>query len=85
MIEGGELPLVNYPAIHISFLRGSCTAELPVASLACRRTIGGESCDGISSEPPVGVVSGDAQIFDRHCAPGTAARRNKGDNSYYAF
>jgi hypothetical protein len=43
-----------------------------------------ESCDGISSQPSVGVVSGDAQILDRHCETNTAVRRNKDDNSHYA-
>jgi hypothetical protein len=34
--------------------------------------------------PPVGVVSGDAQIPDRHCATDKAVRRNADDISYYA-
>jgi glyoxylate carboligase len=33
-----------------------------------------ELCDGLSSEPPIGAVSGDAKILDRQCAPDTALR-----------
>jgi hypothetical protein len=56
-----------------------------VGSLACRPNFCGESCDGISSERPVGVVNGDAQIRARHCATNTAGRRNKDDSCYYGF
>jgi hypothetical protein len=81
-----ELLFVNYPAIHTSFYQEFLRNQPACGIDGLQANSWGESCGGISSEPPpVGVVNGDdAQILDPHCAANTTMRKNTDDNYYYA-